>query len=216
MEKESVTLHMAWHIDALLHPFPVTIVTTVDPQGNINAAPYSLLIPFSSSPKNPQMLLIVMKAWHTAKNIEANGEFVINYPKADQLKDITATARYYPAGVNELDYTRYTTMPARTVRPPRIVECFQHIECRVCEIIRPSSMQVNFIADVLDISVNKGSYDIPRTKRAHNVSVPVYFGPDFGLNEQYHLYGQVNEIHSEPAELNRVNTQGPCVDKRHS
>jgi len=82
MQKESIELHVMWHINALLHAYPVTLVTSVDGNDNINAAPYSLVLPFCSSPKNPQMLLIANKNWHTAKNIEATGEFVLNYPSA--------------------------------------------------------------------------------------------------------------------------------------
>ncbi|MCX5894988.1 MAG: flavin reductase, partial [Proteobacteria bacterium] len=92
MEKESLDLHIMWHVDALLHAFPITIVTTVNKEGSINAAPYSLVVPFCSSPKNPQMLLISNKSWHTAKNIMATNEFVLNYPRAEQLKDITITS----------------------------------------------------------------------------------------------------------------------------
>ena len=69
MKKESVDIDVMWHIDALIHLFPVTIVTTVDDEGKVNAAPYSLVVPFCSSSKNPLILLIANKNWHTAKNI---------------------------------------------------------------------------------------------------------------------------------------------------
>ena len=105
MEKESIGLHVMWHIDVLLQAYPVTIVTTVDSAGQLNAAPYSLVLPYCSSPKNPQMLLIVNKTWHTAKNIVETGEFVLNYPGAGQVKDIVETSRYYEAGVNEIECT---------------------------------------------------------------------------------------------------------------
>jgi hypothetical protein len=61
-EKESLELHVMWHLDALLHIFPITIVTTVDTLGRINAAPYSLVLPFCFSAKNPQMLLKKLQA----------------------------------------------------------------------------------------------------------------------------------------------------------
>lgn len=184
-----------WHIDALLHIFPVTIVTTVDNLGNINAAPFSLVLPFCSSPENPQMLLIVNKAWHTAKNIETTGEFVLNYPTADQIKDIIETSKFHPAGINEMDYTRYTTMPSNFVHPPRIVECYQHVECRVQEIVRPSRTQLNFISDVLDISLNADLHEISRLERAKRIKAPVYFGIDI---TQQHIFGKVEEIHLCP------------------
>ena len=183
MKKESMEIHVMWHIDALIHLFPVTIVTTVDNEGKVNTAPYSLVVPFCSSPKNPQILLIANRNWHTAKNIETTGEFVLNYPRADQVREINETARLYPKGINELDHTNYTTTPAKFVRPPKIVECYQHIECRVKDIIRPSETQLNFIAEVLDLSLDEGLYEVPRVERVKKVNAPVFLGMD----EQQHL-----------------------------
>ena len=198
MKKESAELHVMWHIDALMHLYPVTIVTTVDTMGRINAAPYSLVLPFCSSPKNPQMLLIANRSWHTAKNIEAMGEFVINYPRAGQLRDIVETSRHYGEGVNELERTSYSTMPANTVRPPRIAECYQHIECRVRETMKPSHAQINFIADVLDLSLDEGLYAIPRAERARKVNLPVYLGVD---EQMHHVFGSVGSIDAVPVDL---------------
>jgi len=198
MKKESMEMHVMWHIDALIHLFPITIVTTVDDEGKVNTAPYSLVVPFCSSPRNPQILRIVNKNWHTAKNIEKTGEFVLNYPRADQMRDINETARLYPKGVNELDHTNYTTTPAKFVRPPRIVECYQHIECRVKEIIRPSQVQLNFIAEVLDISLDEGLYEVPRVERTKKVNAPVFLGMD---EQQHFIYGKINEIAPIPVDL---------------
>jgi len=198
MEKESIELHVMWHINGLLHSYPVTLVTSIDGQGRINAAPYSLVMPFCSSPKNPQMLLIANKNWHTAINIEETGEFVLNYPGAHQMKDINETARFHPEGVNELDYTSFTTMPSTWVRPPKIVECYQHVECRVAEIIRPSQTQLNFIADVLDISIDRGLHQIPRVERAKRVNGPVFLGVD---EQQQYVYGTVKGIETFPVDV---------------
>ena len=198
MKTESIELHVMWHIDALIHAFPVTIVTTIDEQGGINAAPYSLVVPFCSSPNNPQMLLIANKNWHTAKNVEATGEFVLNYPTADQIKEITKTARFYPEGVNELEHTSFTTMPSQFVRPPKIFECYQHIECRVKEIIKPSQAQLNFIADVLDLSLDEGIYEMPRVERIKKVNAPVFLGVD---EQQHHVFGRISKIETFPADI---------------
>jgi flavin reductase (DIM6/NTAB) family NADH-FMN oxidoreductase RutF len=50
---------------------------------------------------------------------------------------------------------------AITVAPPRIAECYQQVECRVHEIIRPSSNHINIIANALDISADAGLYGLP-------------------------------------------------------
>lgn len=198
MVKESLDLHVMWHIDALMQIYPVTIVTTVDASGRLNAAPYSLVLPYCSSPKNPQMLLIANKAWHTAKNIAATGEFVLNYPRADRVKEIVETSRYYDAGVNELEYTGFTTLPARHVQPPRIAECYQHVECRLIRTEKPSDLQLNFIAEVLEISQDEGLYDLGRVERMKRVCPPVYLGVD---EEQHHVFGEINNIRAEDKDL---------------
>ncbi len=41
MEKESMEINVMWHIDALIHLFPVTIVTTVDDEGKVITSPQS-------------------------------------------------------------------------------------------------------------------------------------------------------------------------------
>ena len=195
MEKESIELHVMWHINALMHSYSITLVTSLDVQGRINAAPYSLVIPFCSSPKNPQMLLIANKNWHTAKNVDATGEFVLNYPTADQLKEINETARFHPEGVNELEHTSFTTMPSKFVHPPKIVECYQHVECRVRETIKPSKTQINFIADVLDVSLDKSISAIPRVERSKRVNAPVFLGLD---EQQHYVFGKIGDMESFP------------------
>ena len=198
MKKESIDLHVMWHIDVLLQAYPVSIVTTVNSTGKLNAAPYSLVLPYCSSPKNPQMLLIVNKSWHTAKNIVENGEFVLNYPGTGKVKDIEETSRYYEAGVNEIEYTDFTTMFSNHVKPPRIKECYQHVECRVIKTEKPSELQQNFIAEVLDISQDQGLYDLGRVERAKKVTAPVYLGVD---EEQHHVFGEIKNIRAEKTDL---------------
>jgi len=195
MEKRSIELHVMWHINTLMHSYPVTLVTSLDVEGRINAAPYSLVLPFCSSPKNPQMLLIANKSWHTAKNVVATGEFVLNYPTADQLKEINETARFHPEGVNELEHTSFTTMPSQFVRPPKIVECYQHVECRVRETIKPSQTQINFIADVLDVSIDESISELPRLERSKLINAPVFLGVD---EQQHYLFGKVGDMKSFP------------------
>ena len=198
MKKESIDLHVMWHIDVLLQAYPETIVTTVNSTEKLNAAPYSLVLPYCSSPKNPQMLLIVNKSWHTAKNIVETGEFVLNYPGTGQVKDIVETSRYYEAGVNEIEYTDFTTISSNYVKPPRIKECYQHVECRVIRTEKPSEFQLNFIAEVLDISQDHGLYDLGRVERAKKVNAPVYLGVD---EEQHHIFGENKNIRAEEIDL---------------
>jgi len=153
--KKEITPEFMWHLNNVILTFQVAIVTTVDGEGRVNAAPFGLILPFCSSPDNPQMLLCSNSMWHTSQNIESTKEFVINYAPYSLMEKVVKTGLMYSAGVNEIEKAGLTAIPALKVKPPRIEECFQHIECRLNRIINPCEFQNNFIGDVLSITINE-------------------------------------------------------------
>jgi len=153
--KKEVTPDFMWHLYSAIITFQIAIVTTVDSKGRVNAAPFGLILPFCSSPEKPQMLLCSNNTWNTSHNIEATGEFVLNYAPYSLLQKVVETGRFYSEGVNEIEKADLTQLPALKVKPPRIEECFQHIECRLNQIIHPDKDQNNFIGDVVSITINE-------------------------------------------------------------
>jgi len=153
--KKEIKPDFMWHLNDAIFTFQIAIVTTVNAEGQVNAAPFGLNFPFCSSPEKPQMLLCSNSMWHTSQNIEATGEFVLNYASYSLREKVVQTGLMFSEGVNELEKAGLTALPALTVVPPRIEECFQHIECRLSHIIRPSEYQNNFVGDILSISVNE-------------------------------------------------------------
>ena len=130
--KKETELCFLWHKYAAVFVFQTAIVTTIDGSGRVNAAPFSLVYPFCvGDPDKPQMLLASASMWHTAKNIEDTKEFVVNYAPHKLMKQVCETGRFYPGGVNELKKAGLSAIPALKVTPPRIKECYQHIECRL-------------------------------------------------------------------------------------
>jgi flavin reductase (DIM6/NTAB) family NADH-FMN oxidoreductase RutF len=154
MKKEIIPEFM-WHLNSVILAYQIAIVTTLDSEGRVNAAPFGLTFPFCSSPEKPQMLLCSNNVWHTSQNIEATGEFVINYAPYTLMEKVVKTGLMYAEGVNELQKAGLTSLPALKVKPPRIAECFQHIECSLSQILRPSEHQNNFIGDIRSISINE-------------------------------------------------------------
>jgi flavin reductase (DIM6/NTAB) family NADH-FMN oxidoreductase RutF len=153
--KKEITPEFMWHLEEVVIAYQVAIVTTLDGEGRVNAAPFGLILPFCSSPEKPQMLLCSNSVWHTANNIEATGEFIINYAPYSLVEKVAETGQMYSEGVNEIEKAGLTPLPALKVKPPRIEECFQHIECRLNQIMRPTELQTNFIGDILAISLNE-------------------------------------------------------------
>jgi flavin reductase (DIM6/NTAB) family NADH-FMN oxidoreductase RutF len=166
--KKEIIPEFLWHLDEVVLSFQTTIVTTVDGEGRVNAAPFGLVFPFSTG-SNPQILVGVNSRWHTAQNIEATGEFVINYASYSLLEKVAQTGLLYPEGVNELEKAGLAALPALKVKPPRVAECYQHLECRLNQIIRPNENQMNCIGDIIAISINEellGKSKLDRVKAA--------------------------------------------------
>ena len=177
--KKPITPEFLWHLDKLCMCFQVTIVTTVDAQGRVNAAPFGLVLPYSGDPERPQMMLCSNRMWHTAQNIEATGEFVINYPSFSLYPKVSEAGKLWPEGVNELEKAGLPAIPAEKVRPPRIEECYQHIECRLAEIIHPHENQSNLIGDIVSISINEEFLSLSQTEKIKKADPLFIFGLNF-------------------------------------
>ncbi len=176
--KKEVIPGFLWHLNDAMLVFQVAIVTTVNKQGQVNAAPFGLVFPFCSSAQEPQMLLCSNRVWHTARNIDETGEFVINYAPYALMEKVAHTGLMYSEGINELERAGLTAMPALRLKPPRIEECFQHIECRLCQTIRPSAQQMNFIGDIVAISLDENLAHSKQEAMAKTADPLFLFGID--------------------------------------
>lgn len=113
----------------ILAPRPTIIVTTVNNNGEINAAPFSFTMPVSMNP--PLIAFASVTTHHTYKNIDETGEFVVNIPNEDILKELWITGEKFPQEVNEIEKAGLTQIPSKRVTPPKIKECIASIECKV-------------------------------------------------------------------------------------
>ncbi len=174
--KKEVPIRPFWYSDAWLFPKLVTVVTTLDAEGRLNAAPYSHIMQFDVMHKRPRIMVGFRQDSHTFKNIEATGEFVINCPSSDYLEDVMESARFYPEGVNELEHTRFTTTPSLKVKPPTLEQCPQVMECTVDEIVRlPQSSGIVF-ANIVAITMDEGLEEMDRSERIAAMNLPIGLG----------------------------------------
>ena len=190
-DKASIDVKMFWYTHIVIIPKFVTIITTVDKGGIINAAPYSLGTPFNVGKRNPQILLGMRGASHTCKNAIETGEFVVNFPSSTYLNDVMKTAQFMPKEENELEYTQFTTVASKKVSPPSIKECYQHLECRLHDTIELDFGQVHLIGDIVEIVVDKKLIDLKRHDRIKTVDPPIYLGDE---RRRYFHFGKIGEI----------------------
>ncbi|RMF94892.1 MAG: hypothetical protein D6727_11965 [Gammaproteobacteria bacterium] len=176
--KKEAKIRPFWYSDVWLFPKLITIITTLDEQGRVNAAPYSHIMQYDVMAKNPRMIVGFRQDSHTFKNICATGEFVVNCPSAEYLDDMMETARFYPEGVNELERTRFTPIPSHKVKPPSIQECPQIAECTVDEIIRLPKSSGIVIANIEALVFDEELIDMPREERIRAMNLPIGLGDE--------------------------------------
>ena len=114
-------------------PRPIALVTTVDPDGRINAAPFSFFNCLSHDP--PILALGVefradMSLKDTAGNIRLTEEFTVNIVSRAIAEAMHVTAIPFPVGTDELAEAGLTALPGTVVACPRIAEAPASFECR--------------------------------------------------------------------------------------
>lgn len=118
---------------SLVTPRPIALVTTMSPDGKINAAPFSFFNLFGASPP----ILAVAPGDRadgtpkdTARNIRLTHEFVVNLVDEAIAEAMNRCAASLPYGENELASAGLHGAPSSLVKPPRIVESPVNLECQ--------------------------------------------------------------------------------------
>jgi flavin reductase (DIM6/NTAB) family NADH-FMN oxidoreductase RutF len=116
-------------------PRPIAWVTSLFPDGRVNAAPFSYFSGVSSSP--PIVSVAVghrspaTAGWKdTARNASARGEFVVNLVPFDAAEAMVASS-----GVSETDRNGLATVPSRRIATPGLAASRLRLECRVHSVV---------------------------------------------------------------------------------
>ena len=117
---------------SLVTPRPIAWVTTLGPDGVVNAAPFSF---FNVLGADPPILGFCPgdrdddTPKDTARNIRLSHEFVVNLVDEKTAEAMNRTAASLPYGVSEIQSAGLTTAPSSVVKPPRIAESPASLEC---------------------------------------------------------------------------------------
>ncbi len=117
---------------SLVTPRPIALVTTLSPDGRINAAPFSFfnvlgaqppIVAFAPGDRDNGM------PKDTALNVRATHEFVVNLVDEGIAEAMNKCAASLPYGENEMTHAGLTAAPSSLVKPPRIAEAPASLEC---------------------------------------------------------------------------------------
>ena len=135
---------------------PVVVITTISEKGIPNAAPFSLNTPVSFEP--PLYGFSCNPAHDTWKNIQENGEFVVNVAGKDFGDMMHVLETDYPYEDNEIEHAGLTAEKAKTVKPPRIKEAKAWIECKQEKSIELGN-HIWIVGRVLAVGVQEESWN---------------------------------------------------------
>jgi flavin reductase (DIM6/NTAB) family NADH-FMN oxidoreductase RutF len=167
---------------SLVVPRPIALVTTMSPDGKINAAPFSF---FNVLGADPPILAVAPgdredgTPKDTARNIRLTHEFVVNLVDEAIAEAMNKCAASLPYGENELHHAGLHASQSSVVKTPRITEAPVSLECKEWGTLQIGDNRV-VIGLVKRIHLRDELFD-PVTKRVHS--------------ERLHLIGRMASPH---------------------
>lgn len=123
----------------LVVPRPIGWISTLDPDGAVNLAPYSF---FNAVAYVPPMVMYSTTGPHgqgtekdSVANIRSTGEFVFNLTTWALRDAMNETSIDAPHGIDEFETAGLTKAPSTIVKPPRVAESPVHLECKLVQIV---------------------------------------------------------------------------------
>lgn len=137
-------------------PRPIALVTTIDENGIVNAAPFSF---FNAIAFDPCMVVLGLEARpdgspkDTSRNIRDSREFVVNMVDRAMAEKMNACATPLPHGESEIPLSGFTVEPSETIRPPRVAEAPVALECTRHTTLELGNRREIVVGEVRSISV---------------------------------------------------------------
>jgi flavin reductase (DIM6/NTAB) family NADH-FMN oxidoreductase RutF len=132
-------------LSSLVVPRPIAWVTTLNEDGQVNAAPFSY---FQLMGENPPLVVLGIgrradgSAKDTFRNIRRSREFVINIVTEENAEFMNLCATDFPPGVSEASTLGLKTEPSSVVRPPRLSVAPASLEAREVQTLLIGNNQV--------------------------------------------------------------------------
>jgi len=139
-----------------LQPGPAGVVvmaTCVGEDDRANIITLGMYMPISIRP--PMVCIGVAPQRHSHGLIEETGEFVVNVPPITIKEQMHYCGVKSGRDVDKFAETGLTPMPSLKVKPPRIEECFGHIECKVVQS-HVCGDHTLFVGEVVATSADEG------------------------------------------------------------
>jgi flavin reductase (DIM6/NTAB) family NADH-FMN oxidoreductase RutF len=176
-------------------PRPIAWVTTRSDDGLVNAAPFSAYSYVSTDP--PMVAISIERSPETgalkdtARNIQANGQFVVNVADESALELLHGSAASYPAEVSETDVLDLPLIASKHIAVPRLASTAIQMECRLDQSIAlGNGSNTLYIGQVVAFHLASRVYDGSRVNSAALRPIARLGGP---------WYMSLGELHERQA-----------------
>lgn len=148
-------------------PRPIALVTTVDPGGRINAAPFSFFNCLSADP--PILALGVenhadMSFKDTALNVRLTEVFTVNMVSHAIAEAMHVCSVPFASGKNELEAAGLTAMPGTMVASPWIREAPASFECRRYVTLELGKSRQIILGEIVFAHYHRDVIDVDRMR----------------------------------------------------
>ena len=149
-------------------PRPIALVTTLRPNGLVNAAPFSFFNLMGGDPPAVAINIALREPGvqkDSLGNIETADEFVINLVSEALAPAMTICAIDFPPGVSEPTEAGLTLLPSVRVAAPRLAASPVQLECRLHQVIEMGGNRI-VLGEVVFLHVQDEFVDT-ENKRIH-------------------------------------------------
>jgi flavin reductase (DIM6/NTAB) family NADH-FMN oxidoreductase RutF len=163
----------------LLEPGPVVLLTTSrEGRANVMAMSWHMMVEFEP----PLVACVVSGANYSFTALRATGECVIAIPALKLAPKVAEVGNCSGRDVDKFAAIGLTALPAKTVAPPLVAECFANLECRVTDTRLVSSYNL-FILEVLQAWKDPAQNN-PKTIHHHGYGTFVVDGKTIKLKSK--------------------------------
>jgi flavin reductase (DIM6/NTAB) family NADH-FMN oxidoreductase RutF len=146
-------------LTGIVVPRPIAWVTSMSPDGVVNAAPFSAFTWVSTDPAILGFSAGLRQGMpkDTARNIASSKNYVVNIADETLLEQLHLTADEFSPDVSELSIAGLTTDPSAIVETPRISDAPIAMECKLHSILEFGRAGAQFVlGEVVHIHIREG------------------------------------------------------------
>lgn len=179
---------------SLVVPRPIGWISTINPAGKVNLAPYSYFNAVSNRP--PMIMFASTEPKDSRHNAEVTGEFVASLATFDLREEMGRSSEPIGRHESEPELIGLEMAPSRSVRTPRVAAAWAALECRYHQTVvlqdrngaaLSSSIVIGEVTGVYidDRLIAGGRVDITRARPIGRLGYRDYVSVDESFSMQY-------------------------------